>query len=117
MMDVIRFIYNKISQNGDFEAIHCDTLGKRDTIKVINNGKIEILPFNQEQQKELYEIISRFIDGSMDYDNRISEIEHTLMVSIGGFNEDIELKYYHWKEGESIPKGVEWLIEYMKKFE
>jgi|SRR4051812_5876660 hypothetical protein len=120
-MDWIRFIYNKIRLDGGFVAIYCDTTVNNMTsnnnfLRIIKNGKRSIVNLTTEHQKELFEIISQFIDGGMGYQyDEKSKIENELLVSIGGLNESVRVEYYYWKEKEDIPKGVEILLEYFDK--
>jgi len=85
-------------------------------LRIIKNGKRSIVNLTTEHQKELFEIISQFIDGGMGYQyDEKSKIENELLVSIGGLNESVRVEYYYWKEKEDIPKGVEILLEYFDK--
>ena len=70
----------------------------------------------KRNQKDPYEIIRQFINGSMDYQyDEISQIENDLLVSIGGFTESESTNYYYWKGNSDILKGVELLLEYFDK--
>ncbi|HSF51968.1 MAG TPA: hypothetical protein VLA74_14505, partial [Nitrososphaeraceae archaeon] len=91
-------------------------------LKIIENGQMRLFELSTEQISEMYQIISRFINGFDAYhynDFNSADTDYTLLVSIHSDDPMFPnqgQQYYNWQDAKHIPKGVEFLLEFFNKF-